>query len=172
MTKKRLSLLVSLILVAAFSRLLPHPSNVTPVAAIALFAGAYLPRGFSSFAIPVFALLLSDLVIGFHSTMPFVYLGMLITVALGTLLRSKARLLNIVGASLIASVLFFALTNFGVWMMEGIYPQTAAGLVQCYVAAIPFFANSLLGDLLFAWVLFGVFSFAEQRFPQLRASAV
>jgi len=171
MTKERLLLVASIILVAAFSRLLPHPVNVTPVAAIALFAGASLPRAGIAFMIPLAAMFLSDMVIGFHSTMLFVYAGMILTVGLGMLLRGNARLLNVAGASLVASVLFFVLTNAGVWLTQDIYAHTAEGLVACFVAAIPFFTNSLLGDLAFAALLFGVFSYAEKRFPQLQASA-
>lgn len=171
MNKERLNLIVGLILVAAFSRLLPHPSNVAPVAAIALFAGAYLPNARLAFAIPLLAMLLADLIIGFHSTMPFVYVGMLATVCIGMALRDKKNIFTIAGASLVSSVVFFVLTNLGVWMLEGMYPHDMNGLVACYLAALPFFINSLLGDLFFAGLLFGVFSFAEQKFPQLRASA-
>jgi hypothetical protein len=171
MNKERLMLLAAIIGAAALARVLPHPVNVTPVAAIALFAGATLPRGFLAFLIPLAAMFVADLIIGFHSTMLFVYAGMVITVALGMLLQNKQRPLNIAGASLVSSVVFFILTNFGVWMMQDIYPHDASGLLQSYVAALPFFTNSILGDLGFAALLFGVFSFAQQRFPQLRASA-
>ena len=170
MQKERLALIVSLILAAAFSRLLPHPANVAPVAAIALFAGATLPRAMA-FIIPLAAMLLSDLVIGFHSTMLFVYGAMLCTAGIGMLLRSKMRLFNIVGASLVASVLFFVVTNFGTWMVGGIYPLTGEGLVACFVAALPFFVNTVLGDLGFCALLFGVFSLAEQRFLKARTSS-
>lgn len=171
MHKERLTLLVSIILVAAFARLLPHPANVTPVAAIALFAGVSLPRAGMALFIPLAAMLLSDMVIGFHSTMLFVYAAMMLTVGVGMLLRGKVRLLNVAGASLVGSVLFFVLTNFGTWMTQDLYPHTGEGLVACFVAALPFFTNTVLGDLGFAAILFGAFSFVERRFPALRASA-
>jgi len=111
------------------------------------------------------------MVIGFHSTQLFVYAGIVITVMLGFALKNRTRALPIAGASLISSVIFFILTNFGVWMMQDMYPHDAAGLIASYVAALPFFTNSILGDLGFAALLFGVFSFAEKRFPKLQACA-
>lgn len=169
MHKERLVLLVSLILAAAFARLLPHPVNMTPVPAIALFAGAYLPRKLYAFIIPVAAMFISDLVIGFHSTIPYVYAAMLLTVVLGFGLKGKVGFLNVAGATLVASVLFFVITNFGTWLVGGLYPLTKGGFVQCFTLALPFFTNTILGDFLFAAILFGVFSFAETRFPKLRA---
>lgn len=171
MNKERLGLLVSIIAVAALSRVLPHPANVTPVAAIALFAGCYLPRGIMAFAIPLAAMLLADLVIGMHSTLLFVYAGFAVTVLLGMQLKRRHGALQIAGASLIGSVIFFILTNFGVWMMQDMYPHDASGLVACYELALPFFAHSILGDLGFAALLFGLFSLAEARFPKFRACA-
>lgn len=171
MNKERLLLLVSIIVAATLSRLLPHPENVTPVAAIALFAGCYLPSRVMAFIIPLAAMLLADVVIGFHSTQLFVYAGIVITVMLGMLLKKRHGALQVAGASLISSVIFFLLTNFGVWMMQDMYPHDASGLIASYVAALPFFTHSILGDLGFAALLFGVFSFAEARFQQLRASA-
>lgn len=170
MQKERLTLLISIIVVAAFARLLPHPANVTPVAAIALFAGAYLPRMSLALLIPMAAMLLSDMFLGFHSTMLFVYVGMLLTVGVGMLLRGKVGVFGVAGASLVSSVLFFVITNVGVWMTQDMYAHTAEGLVACFVAAIPFFTNSILGDLAFSALLFGVFSFAEKRFPQVTAA--
>ena len=163
MHKERFALILALIAAAALSRLLPHPQNVSPVAAIALFAGATLASRALAFIIPLAAMMLADIIIGFHSTMLFVYVGMVITVALGMGLRGKTSALRVAGASLAASVIFFAVTNLGVWLMEGIYPHTLAGLGTCFIAAIPFFAHSLLGDLFFVGLLFGVFALSVPR---------
>jgi len=170
MNKERIGLVASIIVVAALSRILPHPVNVTPVAAIALFAGAYLPKNGLALAIPLAAMLLADSIIGFHSTMPFVYAGMLITVGLGMLLRGRTRAPSIAGASIVSSVIFFILTNLGVWMVQDMYPHDASGLAASYVAALPFFTNSIIGDLAFTALLFGVFMFAEKRFTKLQAA--
>ncbi len=156
-------LIFSLIMLAAFSRLLPHPENVTPIAAMALLAGARITNYALAYFIPLAAMIVSDLIIGFHSTMIFVYAGMIITVALGRLLSDKINILSAASASLAASILFFTISNFGVWLTGGIYPLNSSGLIACFIAAIPFFANSVFGDLFFTALLFGGFSFARRR---------
>ena len=114
------------------------------------------------------AMLLSDLLIGFHGGMPFVYAAILLISALGLAIRSRLNPVWIGGAALSASLLFFVVTNFGVWLAGGLYPATGAGLVSAFVAAIPFFGNTLAGDLIYTGLLFGGFALAEQWFPVLR----
>ena len=168
-THARLLAILSAILLAAALRLVPHPPNFTPIGAMALFGGAYFGRRALAFAAPLGALLLSDAVIGFHSGMPFVYASVAIIVLFGIAVRSRMTPLRIGAAAVLSSVLFFAVTNFGVWLGDGMYPQTLAGLAACYVAAIPFFQNTLAGDLVFTALLFGGFALIERRVPLLRA---
>ncbi len=168
MNPSRLLLLVALVALAAATRLLPHPPNFAPIAAIALFAGATFADRRLAFAVPFGALLATDLALGLHATMPFVYAGFALTVLLGGVLQRRRSAGRVIGTATAASVLFFALTNFGVWMVEGLYPHTAAGLAACYAAAIPFFQNSLAGDLLFTGLLFGALALVEQRLPRTR----
>jgi len=150
-------LAVLMILAAAFSRLLPHPLNFTPIAAMALAGGVYLDKRFA-LIIPIAAMLITDWFLGYHQILFFVY-GSFITIGLiGIWLRSHKRPLPVIGATLLSSVLFFVVTNFGVWIIgPEMYPRTRTGLVECYVAAIPFFRNTLFGDLVYTGVLFGVF---------------
>lgn len=164
----RLAAIATAIIAAAALRLLPHPPNFTPIGAIALFGGAYLGRRAIAFAVPLGALLLSDLFLGFHSSMPFVYAGVALTVLIGWAVAARRTPLRIAAAALASSILFFALTNFGVWLTSGMYPPTFAGLAACFIAAIPFFQNTLAGDLFFSALLFGGFALAEQRLPRLR----
>jgi hypothetical protein len=89
-------------------------------------------------------------------------------VVLGGVLRRRRAPLRVLTATLAGSLLFFALSNFGVWMGEGLYPKTGEGLLACYVAAIPFLANSVVGDLAYATLLFGGFALLERRFSALR----
>lgn len=157
-----------MILVTALSRILPHPVNVTPITAMALFSGAYFSNKGTAFIIPWLAMLLSDCVIGFHSQLVMVYLSFAVTVCIGFALRSQKRIFPICFATLASSTLFFLITNFGVWFFDQLYPKTFNGLWACYTAAIPFFRNSLLGDFFYGAVLFGTFALAEKSFPHLR----
>lgn len=170
MIKPRMIALMSMVLVAALLRLLPHPPNMTPIAAIALFGGAYFQDRRLAFAVPLCALFLSDLVLGFYRGMPVVYLSFALIVALGLWLRTRRQFVPIAGAVLCSSVVFFVLTNFGVWAGGNLYPSTSAGLVACYVAALPFFGNAVVGDLFYSLILFGGFAVLERRFAPLRES--
>jgi len=164
----RLVALLSAILAAAALRLVPHPPNFTPIGAMALFSGAYVGRRALAFVAPLAALLLSDLVLGFHSGMPFVYASVAAIAALGFIALSRVTLLRLAGAAVASSVLFFAVTNFGTWLLSGMYPMSASGLAACYVAAIPFFQNTLAGDLFYTGLLFGGFALLERVLPALR----
>ena len=168
MSKPRLIVLVLMILAAAASRLIPHPPNVASITAVALFGGAYLTNKRLALIVPLAALLLSDLVLGFYSHMEVVYGSFILIVCVGFWLQKNRSALRIGGAALASSVIFFIVTNFGVWAFESLYPKTAAGLLACYVAAIPFFQNTLVGDALYTAVLFGGFALAERLFPILR----
>ena len=145
-----------LIVLAAASRLLPHPPNFAPVAAIGLYAGAYTSRR-AGWIVPFVALLLSDLVIGFYHPVAMVanYLAFATCLALGAGWLSGGRSLpRVTGAVLASSVAFFVVSNFGMWA-SGYYPRTGAGLVQCYTAALPFFRNTLASDVFYSAALFG-----------------
>jgi hypothetical protein len=167
----RILALLAAILTAAALRLIPHPPNFTPIGAMALFSGAYLGRRWLAFVAPLAAMLLSDSILGFHSGMPFVYASVALIVLIGCLVRSRVTPLTVVGAALASSVLFFVVTNFGTWLLSGMYPLTGAGLAACYVAAIPFFQNTAVGDLFYCAVLFGGFALLERAVPKLRPQA-
>ena len=167
----RLLAIVSAILVAAALRLVPHPPNFTPIAAMALFGGAYLGRHVLAFVAPLAGLLLSDLVIGFHGSMIYVYASVALIVLIGWAVRSRVTPIRVGLGAIAGSLLFFAITNLGVWLSSGMYPPTAAGLAACYVAAIPFFQNTLAGDLFFTALLFGGFALLEMRLPRIRETA-
>ena len=168
----RLLALLSAVVVAAALRLVPHPPNFSPIGAMALFSGAYLGRrGAVALAAPLGALLLSDLVLGFYRGMPTVYFSVALIVLIGALALKRVSPLRIGGAALVSSILFFVLTNFGMWLSSGFYPRTLAGLEACYVAAIPFFQNTVAGDLFYSALLFGGFALLERIVPKLRPQA-
>ena len=156
-----------MILAAAFSRLIPHPPNFTAVAAMALFGGAYLSSRTAAFALPIAAMFLSDLIIGFHPGMYAVYLSFIIIVAIGISLRNNKKIGNIFLASVSASVSFFIITNFALWFTGTLYPKTGAGLAACFTAAVPFFHYTFLGDIFFVGVMFGTFELIRMKFPEL-----
>lgn len=164
----RFGALCAVVLLAALARLLPHPPNFAPVAALALFAGAHLSRKAWALAVPLAAMLLSDAYLGFHDLTLVVYGAFAAAVGIGFLLRGRCRLPMIAGASLTSSVLFFVVTNFAVWAVGSIYPKTVAGLAACYAAAIPFFHNTLAGDAFYTAVLFGGWALAERKVSVLR----
>ena len=159
-----------LILLAVVSRLLPHPPNFTPLAAVGLFSGAYLHvRKF--WLVPVTALLLSDMVIGFYPpvVMVFVYGAFILCTYIGrAFLHERHSLLRLGGATLSGAVIFFVLSNLGDWLAGLNYPLTLDGLRDCYVMAIPFFRNTLLGDLFYVTCLFGIYELFSRMLWTLR----
>jgi len=173
------NLVLGLILAGILSRLIPHAPNFTAVGATALFAGATIRPSWLSFLLPLSILWVSDLYLnnGMYKHMfpesytgwkwmgeTWVYLGFIIIVLLGRLVIQKIKVKNVILGSLTASLSFFILTNFGVWLGNTAWPQTPAGLSACYVFALPFFWNTLLSDLLFSSVLFGVYAFSRGVF--------
>lgn len=154
-------LILFLFIIGIFSRFIPHLPNFVPLAAIALFSGAYLNRKYAVI-VPLVLYVVSDLILGLHNVVFFTWGSIILISFLGTALRDKKTFPNILGFTLISSVLFFIITNFGVWVM-GWYPRTLSGLVQCYVMAIPFFRASLLSNLVYAGVLFGVYELLSDR---------
>lgn len=156
-----------LIVAAAFLRLIPHMPNFTPVAAIALFGGAYFSRKAFAFIVPFAALLLSDIFLGFHNYMLAVYVSFALTVGLGILMSKKVNVATILGGAIGSAVLFFLITNFAVWVLTPQYTKDFAGLVSCYTMALPFFNNGILGDIFYSGVLFGSFYLVKMRFPAL-----
>lgn len=177
----RFFIVFSIILGAALMRLLPHWPNFTPIAAMALFAGTYYERKRFAFAIPIAALFLSDLVLGFHALMPAVYLSFVLTVLIGSTLKNKVSVKNVALAGVSSTVIFFLITNFAAWLaFPQFYPQTMLGLAECYIAAlaffndgamgISFFVNDLLGTLFFSAVFYGAYYLALMRFPVLDRS--
>jgi len=173
MFKPRLLVLASIIVAAVASRLIPHPPNMASMTAVALFSGAYLTDNRLAFVVPLVALFISDLLlVGLYSHMEIIYGSFELIVGLGLLLRRRRSTFRIAGAALASSILFFVITNFGVWAFESLYPKTMAGLSACYIAAIPFFQNTLVGDALYTVVLFGGFVLVERSFPALSEQGV
>ncbi len=169
--KSRLLTLTLMIALAALSRILPHPSNFAPITGIALLAGTYFSDKRLAFLVPLLAMLLSDWMIGFHGLVPLTYASFALIVLLGFRLREKFSVSRLAGTTLASSLLYFVITNLGVWAFESLYPKTLAGLVTCFIAALPFLNNTLAGDAFYTVILFGGFSLATRMVPALRQTA-
>lgn len=164
--------LVLMIVLAALSRLLPHPPNFSPVEAMALFGGAYFAQRWLGVLVPLLAMLLADFFLGFHSGMPVVYGAIALISILGFALRGKTSILRIASFGLVGATLFFVITNFAVWAGSGMYPMTASGLLTCYIAGIPFFHWQLAGVAVYSVILFGGFAFLRSNLPALKTQTV
>ncbi len=168
MNNLRFNVLAGMVLAVVVTRLLPHPPNFTPVAAIALFGGASFSNRRAAFFVPLLGLLLSDLVLGFSAITPVVYACFALITCIGLLLRQRQSMGTVTAAAVVSVLLFFVLSNFGTWCLSGLYPKTSTGLLQCYTAALPFMRNMLISNLLYTALLFGGLALAERRFTRLR----
>ena len=153
---KKEKVLFSFVLIAALTRLVPHPPNFAPITAMSLFAGTYFTRKQLAFIVPLLAMLISDLFLGFYTISVFIYLSFIVITWLG---QQKNRVTP--KLVLLGSVLFFLISNLGVWLLY--YPKTIDGLVSCFALAIPFFVTSLLGDIFYSVILVFGFSAISRR---------
>jgi hypothetical protein len=159
---------LSLLLIAVLLRISGIlPDNVSPVAAIALFGGALFTNKLQGIAIPLGIMFLSDLYVGLHDLMVPVYIGFVIIGLIGLSIRKNPTMVKALGGALVGSILFFLITNAAVWMSTPYYSQTVGGLIECYVSGLPFFRNTLIGNMAFTALLFGAYQAASFRFPKL-----
>ncbi|MDP4266774.1 MAG: hypothetical protein Q8880_05015 [Bacteroidota bacterium] len=187
MQKKDLNLRIGtlsiIIIAAAAMRLFPHPVGFAPIGAMALFGGAYFGKKWQSFFIPLTALWISDIalnyafyhnVVLFHDMFLWVYGAFALNVLIGKCLIKKVKVSSITSASLIAALMFYLITNLGVWMSTGLlamYPHTPAGLFACYVAGLPYLGGSVLSNLFYSGLFFGTFEFFQKKYPALSLNA-
>ena len=180
----RFGTLTFIVLAAGIIRLVPQPENFAPIGAMALFGGAYFGKKWQSFLIPLLALFISDLVVNyafyqkfvlFHEMAIWVYGAFALNVIIGSTLIKKIKISTVITSGIIAAVSFFIITNFGVWIALGImhiYPPTPAGLATCYIAGIPYFWGTLAGNIFYSALLFGVFEFAQKKYPVLALKTI
>ena len=153
-----------LILMGALSRLIPHPANFTAITALSLFSGYALKNTKMSIFVLFGALLFSDMLLGFHTFIPIVYLALLIPIFFGRMLSQSRHKVSIgIAGGLFSTILFFVFTNFAVWASGQLYPRSFEGFLMCYTAAIPFFKNQISGDLFYSTLLFGVFALTKLK---------
>jgi hypothetical protein len=177
----RFSVLLGIVTFATITRivtppLLGHPSNFAPINALALFSGCYFGGRLIKYIIPLLSVWVGDLFIDYmymHKFMLFYngfywqYACYILMVVIGIMISGKVKPIRLLTASISSSVLFFVITNFGVWIGSGWYPHSSIGLAACYTAAIPFFSSTLLSDMAYSALFFGSFELAQSRIPQL-----
>ena len=163
-------LAISLIICGILLRFAGHTPNFTPVAAIALFSGVYLSKKYA-FIVPLALMIVSDIFLGMHNVVIFTWGGFALATALGLWLKNRKSVLGIAVASVASSVLFYLISNFGVWLM-GWYPRTLPGLLDCYVMAIPFLRNFTLATLIYAGVFFGLYELVARLAKGTRFASV
>lgn len=154
---------IALVLLAVISRLIPHWPNFTAVGAMAFFAGSTMGFRYRSILVPLSAMLLTDVILGFHSTMFVVYGAIVLNVLIGAKFLADRSTAKIIGVSLLASLQFFVFTNFAVWALGGMYVQNLHGLVQSFVMALPFLPNQIFADLTYGLILFATYAFAQNK---------
>mgnify|MGYP001260266973 CR=1 FL=1 len=160
-------LIIPLIIVlAALTRIIPHPPNFTPIIAIGLFSGVYIQKRYMAVLMPIGAMFLSDLLIGFHGTIYWVYGSLLLVVILGMIIINKVNIINCAMAAICGSFLFFFVTNLGVWLTSGFYPKTIEGIITCYIMALPFFSNTIASSLFYSSVIFGSYEILKRNLVQ------
>ena len=179
--KKEFTILILLIFLASFSRIVPHVPNFTPIVAIALFSASYFSNKYLAFIIPILSLWLSDLVINniilsgyykefiwFYPGFIWQYVSFLIIAIIGLKTLKKRSFIRILGVTISSSLVFFLITNFGVWASGSMYPKNIFGILACYTAAIPFYYSTLFGSLFYSFFLFGTYEFYALKLKTLK----
>ena len=153
---------ISLIFILALSRLLPHPYNFTPVLAVGVFSGFYFKQVYLGFFVVIFSMFIGDLYLGFHNTMFFTYISLIVAVLIGLYVK-RFNFIEILLSGAASSFCFFIITNFGSWLTLEIYEKNFEGLLNSYVMAIPFFHNTLISTFLYLVVLKLLFDFGIKK---------
>lgn len=164
-TNQKILIAGVLVLIVVAGRLLPHMWNMTPVVAATLFAGVYLGKRYA-LIVPAIAMFLSDMFIGFYDLklLAVVYLSFAAIAGIGFLMKKSVTVGNVLLGSVIASTIFFLLTNWAVWQFSVWYPKTFIGLMQSYAMGIPFFKNALIGDVVYTGIFFGAYALATRMY--------
>jgi hypothetical protein len=144
---------IGITLISVLMRILPHIPNVAPITGLALFSGATL-KSKKALLIPLLTMFLSDIFLGFHSTILFVYGSFLLIAIIGRFIKNRVGFINLSLFGVLSSVLFFLITNFGVWLTSSMYVKNINGLISSYVMGIPFLKNTIIGDFIYTMSFF------------------
>ena len=156
-------LALGLIALLSLSRLIPHPPNFTPILGMAVFSGAIISKRFFAYLVPLLAMLLSDLYLGFHASMPIIYFSLAICVLIGTFIETRVSVLNSFLSISLGVLVFFLITNFMVWYGSGMYESSISGLMTCYFMGLPFVQNTFISSLLYGMGAFLIYDIVNKR---------
>ena len=161
--RKSIYIVLCLVSLLALSRLIPHPPNFTPVLGMAVFSGAILSKRLIAYLIPLIAMLLSDLYLGFHASMLVVYFSLAICVLIGTLIETRISILSSLMGISFGVLAFFLITNFAVWYGSGMYEFSISGLMTCYFMGLPFVQNTFISSILYGMGAFLIYDIINKR---------
>lgn len=157
---------IVLVILAISTRLLPHPANFAAVGAVALFSGTYLNKKYALW-LPLAVMVISDMIIGFHNLIFFTWGSFVLMGLIGLWVRKNKNVPNIIFGTITGSLAFFFITNFAVWAFTPFYAKTVQGLLQCFIMALPFFRNSIAGDIFYVGVLYGAYEGVKYLLPKV-----
>ena len=163
-------LAISLIIIGILLRFIPHTANFTPVAAIAIFAGVYLNKR-QALIVPLLLMVLSDIFLGMHNVVAFTWGSFLLVTCLGIWAKNHKTFKAIASTSVVSSILFYLITNFGVWAM-GWYPLTGRGLIDCYILGLPFLRTFTVATLVYTVIFFGAYELIARRVRDTKLAKV
>jgi hypothetical protein len=163
-------LAIMLVLAGILLRFAPHAPNFTPVAAIALFGGVYLNKKYS-LIVPLALMMVSDIFLGMHNVVLFTWGGFILTAFLGMWVKNNKTISRTLSASILSAVVFYLVSNFGVWLM-GWYPLTLSGLVDCYVLALPFLRTFAVATIVYSAVFFGAYELIARLVKETKLARV
>ena len=161
--KNNIYLALGLVALLTLSRLIPHPPNFTPILGMAVFSGAMINKKFFAYLVPLLAMLLSDLYLGFHASMPIIYFSLAICVLIGTFIEARVTILNSFLSISLGVLAFFLITNFMVWYGSGMYEFSISGLMTCYFMALPFMQNTFISSILYGMGAFLIYDIINKR---------
>jgi hypothetical protein len=161
--KNNIYLALGLVALLVLSRLIPHPPNFTPILGMAVFSGAIINKRFFAYLVPLLAMLLSDLYLGFHASMPIIYFSLAICVLIGTFIEARVTTLNSFLSISLGVLAFFLITNFMVWYGSGMYESSISGLMTCYFMGLPFVQNTFISSILYGMGAFLIYDIINKR---------
>ena len=161
--KSNYLVIIGIIVLLASARLFPHPPNFTPILGMAVFSGAIISQRLLAYLVPLVAMLLSDLYLGFHASMPIIYFSLAICVLIGTFISKRMSILNSFFSISLGVLVFFLITNFAVWYGSGMYEFNISGLITCYFMGLPFLQNTLISSLIYGMGAFLIYDIINKR---------